>query len=148
MNASLYCKKCKDFLRCKHYHLYVIELDFQLAKNKKFMQQNPHYKWDMDCLYVGSTYHTCYCRFKQHQLHSKKEVKGFICSCDGSPKYREFVRSGGHTRGSYYPGVYGMMLRPDLFYQYNPILKKDTVTVMEKKLAELLRSKGYAVWQH
>lgn len=148
MDASLHCKKCKDTLRCKHYHLYVIELDFQLTKNKRFMQKNPHYKWDMDCLYVGSTSHTCYCRFKQHQLHSKKEERAFLCSCDGSPKIKKFVRSGGHTRGSYYPGVYGIMLRPDLFYRYNPVLKQESVFEMEEKLAETLRNRGFAVWQH
>jgi len=81
-------------------------------------------------------------------LHSKKEEKEFVCNCDGMPKIKKFVRDGGHIRGSYYPGVYGMMLRPDLFYQYNPIPRQKDAMIMEKQLAKMLKKKGYAVWQH
>jgi len=102
----------------------------------------------MDCLYVGSTSHTCTCRFQQHQLHAKKQTDGFFCQCDKKEKFREFIRAGGHTRGSYYPGVYGLRLRPELFYAYNPIVDSKRAFAMETKLAEILRSQGYAVWQH
>jgi len=112
------------------------------------MKLNPLHKNNMDCLYVGSTSHTCACRFKQHQLHIKKGVDGYVCICDGTQKLRAFVRAGGHTKGSYYPGAYGLRLRPDLFYSYNPIMNKNNAMIREKKLAESLRSQGYAVWQH
>ena len=141
------CQKC-GARRCGKYHLYVIELDFELTKNKRFMRKNPHYKKGNDCLYVGSTSHTCECRFKQHQLHAKKQTDGFFCSCDKQEKFREFVRAGGHVRGSYYPGVYGLRLRPDLFSKYNPIPTQRRAFFLEDQLAQLLRSQGYAVWQH
>jgi len=148
MYSSAYCKKCKEHEVCGKYHVYVIELDYTLTKNRKFMSRNHQHLYDMDCLYVGSTSHTCYCRFKQHQLHTKKEEDGFICSCKGKGIFRKFVRSGGHTRGSYYPGVYGMMLRPDLFYRYNPISNQKKALQIEEQLAAFLKKKGYAVWQH
>lgn len=112
------------------------------------MKLNPRYQNGMDCLYVGSTSHTSPCRFKQHQLHAKKRALGFYCMCDGKERFREFVRGGGKTRGSYYPGVYGLRLRSDLFFKYNPINDQDYAMIMETKLANQLRSQGYAVWQH
>lgn len=119
-----------------------------LTNNKKFMKLNPCYKNGMDCLYVGSTSHTPSCRFLQHQLHAKKRTLGYTCQCDGKEEFHEFVRGGGRTRGSYYPGVYGLRLRPDLFLQYNPIMDQNYMLIMEEKLAHMLRSQGYAVWQH
>jgi hypothetical protein len=148
MNNSSCCSKCFGTRRCGSYHLYVIELDYQLIYNRKFMSKNPLHKNDMDCLYVGVTSHTCECRFKQHQIHAKKETDGYFCLCDNKEIFRNFVRSGGHTHGSYYPGVYGMRLRPDLFYKYNPIKNKEKAFAMETKLADKLRSFGFAVWQH
>lgn len=102
----------------------------------------------MDCLYVGATSHTPICRFLQHQLHAKKRSLGYTCLCDGKEIFREFVRGGGKTRGSYYPGVFGLRLRPDLYSSFNPIIEKDYAALMEETLAKLLRAKGYAVWQH
>ncbi|MEK7078518.1 MAG: hypothetical protein AAB929_00460 [Patescibacteria group bacterium] len=142
------CRRCTLTLRCGGYHLYVIELDFELTKNRNFMIANPHYRRGMDCLYVGSTSHTCECRFRQHQKHAKKEKLGYDCVCDGKEKFHEFVRGGGHTRGSYYPGVYGLRLRPDLFFKYNPLTDQKNTMMMEAKLANMLRFQGFAVWQH
>ncbi len=143
-----YCRLCTSTHRCGRYHLYVIELDYELIKNWKFMLRNKQYRNDMDCLYVGSTSHTCACRFLQHQLHAKKEIDEYICFCDGKRNVKKFVRAGGHTRGSYYPGVYGLRLRPDLFCQLNPIKDQLQAMRMEMQLAEKLRKEGYAVWQH
>lgn len=134
--------------RCGNYHLYVVELDYDLTKNRKFMGKNPHWKSGMDCLYAGATSHTPECRFLQHRLHAKKRELGYTCVCDGKDVFREFVRGGGRTRGSYYPGVYGMRLRPELYAQFNPIMEQSYAAIMEAKLAAILRTKGYAVWQH
>lgn len=147
MAPSPYCLKCFTSRGCGNYHLYVIELDFELTKNWKFMKPNIHFRKDMDALYVGSTSHSCECRFKQHQLHAKKELDGYCCVCNGKENYKKFVRAGGHTRGNYYAGVYGLRLRPDLFFKYNPIVDQNYSMAMETKLAETLRAKGYAVWQ-
>lgn len=79
----------------------------------------------------------------------QKNVRlGYTCLCDGKEEFYEFVRGGGHTRGSYYPGVYGLRLRADLFLKYNPIVDQNYAMIMEEKLARLLRSQGFAVWQH
>lgn len=145
---NTHCRRCSGHLKCGAYHLYVIELDYELTKNKRFMAKNPRYRNGNDCLYVGSTSHTCVCRFKQHQLHAKKNKLGYTCFCSGHEEFREFVRGGGKTRGSYYPGVYGLRLRPDLYFPYNPLMDGTYAAAMEKQLADQLRLKGYAVWQH
>lgn len=148
MTGTLFCSRCTRMSRCGKYHVYVIELDFDLTKNRRFMAANPRYRQGMDCLYVGSSAHTPECRFLQHREHAKKRTLGYTCYCDGVEAFHEFVRGGGRTRGSYYPGVYGLRLRPDLFYRYNPASTQDKAAVLEKTLALSLRNLGYAVWQH
>jgi hypothetical protein len=148
MPEILHCRQCAGSMRCGNSHLYVVELDYSLTNNKRFMHPNRQHIPDMDCLYVGSTSHTPACRFLQHQLHAKKRELGYTCQCDGKDVFREFVRGGGKTRGSYYPGVYGLRLRPDLYAPYNPIHNEKYASLMEQKLALILRKKGYAVWQH
>ena len=145
---STHCPLCSAARRCGKYHLYVVELDYDLVKNWKFMQANPGYKTGMDCLYVGSTSHTPVCRFAQHRMHAKKRTLGYECTCDGKEVFHEFVRGGGHTRGSYYPGVYGLRLRPDLYFSRNPLPSQKAVMAAEAKLASDFRRLGYAVWQH
>ncbi len=112
------------------------------------MINNKKHVSGLDCLYIGSTSHTPLCRFTQHKLHAKKKTLGYTCSCFGKDRFHEFVRGGGHTRGSYYPGVYGLRLRPDLFYALNPISLSKQAFALESKLAQTLKIKGYAVWQH
>lgn len=146
--ATPYCRRCLQSIRCGRCHLYVIELDYALTGNRRFMAVNSSYRSGMDCLYVGSSAHAPDCRFLQHREHAKKRALGYTCTCDGRESFHEFVRGGGRTRGSYYPGVYGMRLRPDLFLQYNPIADQEKATLMEERLARYLRSLGYAVWQH
>lgn len=148
MTPSPHCPRCSGTLRCRRYHLYVVELDYSLTGNRHFMAVNRQWKSDMDCLYVGSTSHTPVCRFLQHRLHANKRTLGYTCLCDGKEMFREFVRGGGKTRGSYYPGAFGLRLRPDLYAQYNPVTDKKRAALMEEKLARHLRSLGYAVWQH
>lgn len=146
--ATPFCRRCSPAKSCGAYHLYVVELDYSLTQNRRFMAANRSHKPGMDCLYVGSTGHTPECRFLQHREHAKKRTLGYTCTCNGAERFHEFVRGGGRTRGSYYPGVYGMRLRPDLFLQYNPVPTQEKATDREEKLARYLRSLGYAVWQH
>ncbi len=145
---NLYCVRCSLHKACGKYHIYVIELDPDIRKNKKFMQKNLRYHSGKACLYIGSTSHTPECRFSQHILHIDKENNQYPCLCTGKKVFRTFVRSGGKTRGGYFPGLFGMRLRPDLFFSFNPISTKKKAMKTEETYAKYLRSQGYAVWQN
>jgi hypothetical protein len=41
-----------------------------------------------------------------------------------------------------------LRLRPDLYFAYNPLMDGTYTLAMETQLADQLRLKGYAVWQH
>ena len=100
--------------------VYVIKLDSKILKKPGFLKENPNRDPSKPCVYVGMTSKTPEERLAIHQsehLHS-------------SPKVREF----------------GITLMPDLYEHLNPLTREE-VEDMEKKLAEGLRSKGYAVWQ-
>ena len=104
----------------KDRNVYVIELDSKILKKGYFLKENPNRDPSKPCVYVGMTSKTPEERFAIHQsehLHS-------------SPKVREF----------------GITLMPDLYEHLNPLTREE-VEDMEKKLAEDLRSQGYAVWQ-
>ena len=49
------------------YYVYVIELDSEVAKSKKFRTQNPQMNPKLPCLYVGQSTHAPEIRFKQHK---------------------------------------------------------------------------------
>ena len=102
------------------YVIYVIELDSKILKKKDFLKENPNRDPSKPCVYVGMTSKTPEERFAIHQsehLHS-------------SPKVREF----------------GIALMRELYEHLNPLTREE-VEDMEQKLAEDLRSQGYAVWQ-
>ena len=102
------------------YCVYVIELNSKILKKQDFLKENPNKDPSKPCVYVGMTSKTPEERFAIHQsehLHS-------------SPKVREF----------------GIALMRELYEHLNPLTREE-VEDMEKKLAEDLRSQGYAVWQ-
>ncbi|MFQ5581334.1 MAG: hypothetical protein ACE5F3_01745 [Mariprofundaceae bacterium] len=107
--------------RANHHHVYVIELDEAVLKDRKFLSANPHYK---DCLgaiplYVGMTGLDPEQRFENHRNGYK--------SC-------KYVKK------------YGLRLIPEMYESYNPMSYEDAVR-MEQNLAEKLRCEGYVVWQ-
>ena len=51
----------------KRYYVYVIELDPEVAKTKKFRENNPRYKQGKECLYVGQSSRKPELRFEQHK---------------------------------------------------------------------------------
>ncbi len=102
------------------YVIYVIELNSKILKKKDFLKENPNRDPSKECVYVGMTSKTPKERFEVHKSDSPK----------GSRKVREF----------------GIALMPDLYEHLNPLTREE-VEDMEKKLAEDLRSQGYAVWQ-
>ncbi len=103
-----------------HHIVYIILLDPSVLSDRKFRAANPHYNPRLPCLYVGSTGLTAKERFKNH-LNGHKANK--------------YVRN------------YGIKLLPKMYEQYPGMTWEDAVK-KEQELAEKLRRKGYAVWQH
>ena len=101
------------------HNIYVIELNSDVLKKKKFCQANPDFKGKKPCVYVGMTGRTPEERFEQHKsgYKSNKYVKKF-----------------------------GVRLRPRLYKSHNP-MTYDEARYMEEEKARRLRKRGYAVWQ-
>ena len=100
-------------------NVYVIALDLEVMKDKRFREGNPNYVEGKPCVYVGMTGRTPDERFQQHR--------------DG-------------YKSSRYPRRYGKYLRRKLFEHLNP-MTYERACKMEVQLAKQLRQKGYGVWQ-
>ncbi|MFM8715607.1 MAG: DUF3293 domain-containing protein [Spartobacteria bacterium] len=101
------------------YCIYVIRLESEVRKAKRFREANPLASEDAECLYVGMTACSAEERFNQHK-HGYK-----ACS---------FVRR------------YGLSLFTELFPQPD-LLPVKAARRLETEHAESLRKQGYAVWQ-
>ena len=101
-------------------NVYVIALDLEVIKNKRFREANPNYIEGKPCVYVGMNGRTPDERFLQHK--------------DG-------------YKSSKYPRRYGKYLRRKLFEHLNP-MTHERACKMEVQLAKQLRQKGYGVWQN
>lgn len=101
-------------------NVYVIELDEEIRKNRRFADANPNARLDKPCLYVGSTARDPEERFAQHK-------RGFRAA--------RFVRK------------YGLRLRPRYFRRHNPMTDAEA-RKFEVELARRLRKRGFAVWQN
>jgi hypothetical protein len=103
------------------YYVYVIELNSDVLKSKKFRLKNPNFKLKKPCVYVGQSFHEPITRFNQHK-------QGY--------KSNGFVKR------------YGTRLLPKLYRKYNPIESRKNAEAIEEKLTIKLRSKGYGVWSN
>ena len=103
------------------YNVYVIKLDKEVLKSKKFRERNPHMNLRRTCFYVGQTTHDPVTRFKQHK-------KGY--------KANSFVKR------------YGVRLVRRKFQKYNPIETREQAEQIERWLTEKLRKKGHGVWSN
>ena len=103
------------------YNVYVIELDKEVLKSKKFRERNPYMNPRLACYYVGQTTHDPNIRFKQHKA-------GY--------KANRFVKK------------YGTRLVPQIFMKFNPIAKRKEAEFLEQWIAEKLREKGHGVWSN
>jgi predicted GIY-YIG superfamily endonuclease len=103
------------------YNVYVIKLDKEVLKLKKFRERNPHLNPRRSCFYVGQTIHDPYTRFKQHK-------QGY--------KANSFVKR------------YGIRLVWRKFQRYNPIEKRKDAEHIERWLTNKLRKKGHGVWSN
>ncbi len=103
------------------YNVYVIKLDKEVLKSKKFRERNPHLNPRRPCFYIGQTTHDPVTRFKQHK-------QGY--------KANRFAKK------------YGLRLEPRIFSKFNPIAKREEAEKIEQWIAEKLREKGHGVWSN
>ena len=103
------------------YYVYVIELDKEVIKSKKFRNKNPNMNPKRVCYYVGQTYHNPEVRFKQHK-------SGY--------KSNSFVKK------------YGLYLCKRKYQKYNPIKTREEAEILEQRLTKKLRLKGHGVWSN
>ena len=101
------------------YYLYVIELDKQVGKIKKFRKQSPNFIFGNRCFYVGQSAKAPMLRFKQHK-------EGY--------KSNTFARR------------FGLKLIPEFYEKYNPIPTRKDAEELEEYVACKLREKRYGVW--
>ena len=101
------------------YYLYVIELDKQVGKLKKFRKQSPGFILGNRCFYVGQSAKAPMLRFKQHK-------EGY--------KSNTFARR------------FGFKLVPEFYEKYNPVPTRKDAEELEEYLAQKLRKKRYGVW--
>ena len=100
--------------------LYVIRLDPAVLGVARFRAANPNHRTDKPCVYVGSTGRDPQTRFEQH-------LTGY--------KAARIV-----TR-------YGLALKQPMTRNLPPVPWPEAERA-ERRLAEKLRARGYAVWQN
>jgi hypothetical protein len=103
------------------YYVYVIRLDDEILKSRKFSHLNPRMNPDLPCFYVGQSCHPPETRFWQHK-------KGY--------KSNRFVKE------------FGLGLCPQFYESLNPINTRKEAEIIEIKLTESLRIKGHGVWSN
>ena len=104
----------------KTFSVYVVELEKEVLSIPKFVKANPDHDPEKACFYVGMTGLTPQERFKNHKAGHKAN---------------RYVRD------------HGRYLRKKMFQKFNPMTREEAAK-KEKELAEELRAKGHAVWQH
>ena len=102
-----------------HHNVYVVLLDNEVLTHERFRNENPGRDPLKPCLYVGMTGKTPVERFRNHQ-------RGY--------------------KSNSYVYKYGVRLLPGKFEHLNP-MKYEAAVEEEKRLADRLRTEGYAVWQ-
>ena len=101
------------------FYVYVIGLDKEVLKHKKFRERNPDYNEEKPCVYVGQSAHPPEKRFAKH----KRDYKA-----------NRFARD------------FGRYLQPRLFEGINPLPSRQEAEGEEAALALRLQKRGYAVW--
>jgi hypothetical protein len=103
------------------YYVYVIRLDDAVLKSRKFRRRNPHVIPGFPCYYVGQSCHHPEIRFWQHK-------KGY--------------------KGNHFVKEFGLGLCPQLYERFNAIGTRKEAEIIEERLTESLRMKGYGVWSN
>jgi|TARA_B100000809_G_scaffold198213_1_gene197982 hypothetical protein len=100
------------------HNIYVIELDKEVLKKRRFKEANPDYVEGKPCVYVGMTSKSPEDRFNQHK-------EGY--------------------RASRIVKQFGIRLKPRHYESHNP-MNRDEASEMEFEKARRLRKKGWGVW--
>jgi hypothetical protein len=103
------------------YNVYVIKLDKEVIKSKKFRDRNPKINPRRACYYVGQTSHDPITRFNQHMRDYKSNS---------------------------YVKKFGTHLAWRKFKKFNPIETREKAEYIEKLLTEKLRMKGHGIWSN
>jgi hypothetical protein len=103
----------------KRYNVYVVLLDPAVMRHRRFVDQNPNLAPHTICLYVGMS---------------------------GLPPEERFANHKAGHKGNTYVRKYGISLVPALYEGLNPMTFAEAQEA-EVRLADELRSAGYAVWQ-
>ena len=106
--------------RPPRHNVYVVRLDDAVLHEKKFRDANPDRVAGRPCVYVGMSGLTPDQRFQNHKAGIK---------------------------ANRYVKRYGLHLMRPLYRHLNPMSYQQAVE-WEVELAESLRRRGYAVWQH
>jgi predicted GIY-YIG superfamily endonuclease len=101
------------------FRVYVIELRPEVLEKRRVADENADRREDKPCVYVGQTAKSPEERFAQH-LAGKRSSR--------------IVRE------------YGVQLKPRLYRNVGPFGTRAEAEAAEKRLAEKLRRRGYAVW--
>ena len=99
--------------------VYIIELNPAVRSNSAFRKRNPDARVDRPCVYVGSTYLDPQVRFEQHKA---------------GVKANRFARK------------YGVRLRRSRMRFLKGYKTRALAEAAERRCAERLQSRGYAVW--
>jgi hypothetical protein len=103
------------------YSVYVIQLDDEVKRFRKFREANPELNPGYPCFYVGQTHLSPEQRFAKH-------------------------KSG--TKAGKYVFRYGLHLCPAMYDHVNPIETRERAEEIEANLTAYLRRHGYGVWSN
>lgn len=121
------------------FYVYVIELDPQVRKSRKFLERNAGMLPYGRCFYVGQSIHEPDCRYRQH-----KECHGpdttFSCIC---------AKRVGRLKkkvSNHFARKYGQRLHREAFERHNPVASRAAAERLESELARELQADGHGVW--
>lgn len=117
-------------LEKKIYRVYAIELSKEVLQKKKFIENNPNYKPNMMCLYIGQTSKSFAERFFDHINNYRL----------GSKWVREFSVSKVHNDSDQSGLVRNTMKTTLTNLTYAESLN------LEQNASQILRNLGYGVW--
>jgi hypothetical protein len=103
-----------------HHYVYVVVLDKQVLKVRKFIKANPNYKIGKPCLYVGMTGLDPDTRFDKHKAGIKANS---------------------------YVQKYGLRLAPEFVADLQQPMCYEDARYLEVDVALKLKEQGFAVWQ-
>ena len=103
------------------HNIYVIELDNEVLRKKKFKDANPDYIEGSPCVYVGMTSKSPRERYEQHRTGYRNKK--------------------GHKLSANIVEKYGTCLRGSLFNHIKPVKSRAEALELEEKLALDLRRK-------